>query len=46
MKIEKLTKEQEADLISFRKEWLNHGLNNQPADRATAEDNISVFYEN
>ena len=44
-KIEKLTEQQEKDLIVFRDEWLGHGLSTEPADFESAKEVITEFYE-
>lgn len=43
-KIEKLTPQQEKDLVVFRDEWLDIGLNTEPANFAAAEEVIVDFY--
>lgn len=44
-KIEKLTPQQEKDLIVFRDQWLDIGLNTAPADFKAAEVVITDFYK-
>jgi hypothetical protein len=44
MKIEKLTKRQEAMLPRVRDEWLRIGLSTEPADRADAEAGVREAY--
>ena len=44
-KIEKLTPQQEKDLVVFRKKWLGIGLCCEPANFARAEEQIIFFYE-
>jgi len=43
-KIEKLTEQQEKDLVEFRNEWLAKGLCAEPADFDRAERAITEFY--
>ena len=43
-KIEKLTPEQEKDLVAFREQWLAKGMNTEPADFPRAEAAITEFY--
>lgn len=43
-KLEKLTKEQLAELPKFRDEFIAHGLAAQPADRAAAEEHVKAAY--
>ena len=44
-KIDKLTPQQEKELVEFRNEWLAHGLSTAPADFATAHEVITDFYK-
>ena len=44
-KIEKLTPNQEKQLIKFRQKWFNIGSCTEPADRSKAEQAISKMYE-
>ncbi len=43
--IEKLTKEQEIQLISFREEWRKHGLSCERIDKETSKNSISELYK-
>jgi hypothetical protein len=43
-KIEKLTPQQEKDLVVFRDQWLDIGLNTAPADFESAKEVIADFY--
>lgn len=43
-KIEKLTPEQEVDLVNFRDEWFQHGHSTEPADFEAAKEVIAKFY--
>ena len=45
MKIEKLTKEQEARIPEFREKWLMYGLSTAPTDRELAEEGIREAYQ-
>ena len=43
-KIDKLTPQQEIDIISWRKEWFDIGMSTTPADRPLAEKSIIEAY--
>lgn len=43
-KIDKLTPEQEKDLVEFREQWLAKGMSTEPADFPRAEAAIAEFY--
>ena len=45
MQLKKLTPEQEAMIPAIRDEWLEHGLNCEPADWDSAEEGIIKAYE-
>jgi len=44
-KIEKLTPQQEAELVGFRSEWLGYGLSTERADRPRAQAAVTRMYE-
>jgi hypothetical protein len=43
-KIEKLTPQQELDLVKFREEWFGHGCSTEPADFKSGIEVITEFY--
>ena len=43
-KLDKLTAEQEAELVAFREKWLRIGTSTEPADRPRAEAALTAMY--